>query len=363
MRDVARSLGTHLGGSLLWWGRELRALVPARLSRMLDGIDGRLVLTAPAAGPLELIYEAGGRRELLAHFAASATAPSESADLRAIVRDWRRRAAHIAIRLTPDRALRTLASLPIAAEKNLSEVLSFELDRQTPFKSSEAYFVHRSIARDPGTKHLSVELTVVPRAVVDELRQLAERIGLKADSIEVEAGPRGPHDLLQGQRLSPAQKLTRLAFAGLAVVTIGLAAAASLIPLQHAHETAAALAKQLTVAKQQADVATRLQHQIEAQIQDGHALLTRKQQTATDSAALYFLTDALGDDTWLTDMQLSGTDVQMTGSAASASELIARLDQSRHFSNAAFRSPVTQDTKTNREQFSIAATLVPETRR
>jgi general secretion pathway protein L len=363
MRDVARSLSDYVSCGLRWWGGELKALVPVRLRRMLDDIDGRLVLTAPGAAPLELIYEAGGRRELLARFAASATVPSEAAGLRGIVRTWRRRAAHISIRLTPDRALRTVASLPLAAEKNLSEVLSFELDRQTPFKSSEAYFAHRRIARDPAAKRLSVELTVVPRTVVDELRQIAERIDLKADSVEVEAGPRGPHDLLQGQRLSRPQKATRAVFAGLGIAAVLLATAALLVPLQRAHETAASLAQQLAVAKQQADAATRLQRQIEAQIQDGHALLTRKQQTATDSAVLYFLTDALGDDTWLTDMQLSGTDVQMTGSAASASDLIARLDQSRHFSNAAFRSPVTQDTKTNREQFSIAATLMPEARR
>lgn len=359
MRDVARSLGAALSAGLRWWGGELTALVPARLRRMLDDMDGRLVLAAPGAGPLELIYEAGGRRELLARFPASAAAPSESVATRGIVQEWRRRAAHIAIRLAPDRALRTVASLPLAAEKNLLEVLTFELDRQTPFKSSEAYFAHRNLARDPGTRRLSVELTVVPRSVVDELRQLAERIGLKLDSIEVAAGPRGPRDLLQGARLSRPQKLMRLVFAGLACATIALAAAALLVPLQCAQGTAEALTQQLAAVKQQADAAMRLQRQIEAQIQDSHALLTRKQQSATDSAVLYFLTDALGDDTWLTDLQLSGTDVQMTGAAASASDLIARLDQSRHFSNAAFRSPVTHDTKSNREQFSIAATLVP----
>jgi len=74
MRDVARSLGAALSAGLRWWGGELKAMVPARLRRMLDDMDGRLVLAAPAAGPLELVYEAGGRRELLARFPASATA-------------------------------------------------------------------------------------------------------------------------------------------------------------------------------------------------------------------------------------------------------------------------------------------------
>jgi len=363
MADILRSLSANLDAGLRWWGRELKAMVPARLRRMLDDIGSRLVLAAPALGPLELIYEAGSRREVLARFPISAASTPESAALRRIVTDWRRRAAHISIRLAPDRALRTVASLPLAAEKNLAEVLTFELDRQTPFKSSEAYFAHRRTARDPAAKRLAVELTVVPRAAVDELRQLAGRIGLVPDSIEVQAGPRGPHDLLQGERLSRPQKLTRLAFASLAGVTLVLAAAALLVPLQRAHGTAASLARQLADAKQRADVATRLQKQIESQIQDGGALLSRKRQAATDSAVLYYLTDALGDDTWLTDLQLGGTDVQMTGSAASASDLIARLDQSKHFSNAAFRSPVTQDTRTNREQFSIAATLLPEARK
>lgn len=360
MADVLRSLSANLTAGLRWWGSELKAMVPAWLRQLLDEMDSRLVLAAPAFGPLELVYETGGDRRVLTRFPASAAATPEVAAIRKTVEDWRRRAGHIAIRLAPDRALRTRASLPLAAERNLSEVLSFELDRQTPFKSSEAYFAHRHVARDAASKRLSVELTVVPRAAVDELKQLAERIGLKADSVEVEAGPRGPHDLLQGRRLSRPQRLTRIAFAGLAGITIVLALAALLVPLQRAHARAEALATQLAEVKQQAEMATKLQRQIENQIQDGNALLTRKRQVATDSAVLYYLTDALGDDTWLTDMQLSGVDVQMTGSAASASELIARLDRSRHFTNAAFRSPVTQDTKSNREQFSIAATLVPE---
>ena len=72
------------------------------------------------------------------------------------------------------------------------------------------------------------------------------------------------------------------------------------------------------------------------------------------------LTHLLPDDTWLTELELSRTEMQVTGYAASASTVLGLLDQSRRFGNASFRSPVMQDQHINREQFNISARITPE---
>jgi general secretion pathway protein L len=285
---------------------------------------------------------------------------AQIAEARAIATAWRGHVGKICVRVSTARALNTVATLPLAAERNLAQVISFELDRQTPFKPEEAYFTFRKLRRDTAARRLLVELTVVPRALVAEIVELMDRLGLEPDAIEVESPGGGSPRLLQGRSLSGRQRLKRGLLAGLSGAAAVLAVAALVIPLHKAHLAAAALARDLATAKRQADAASQLQKQIETQIQETHSLLARKQQVPSVSRVLYTLTQAVSDDTWLSELQIGGSDVQMTGTTASASDLIGHLDRSGRFTNAAFRSTVTQDAKTGREQFSIAVKIAPE---
>jgi len=358
MPTIGRSLVPHLRAGLLWWRGELAHLVPERLRRSLEGIDSKLLLIAAGAGPLQLAYEARGRRRTLGYL--DPTDPAGLAAIAKAVRTWRTRVGKCCLRIGSDRVLRTLATLPLAAERNLAQVLSFELDQQTPFKASDAHFTYRMLRRDTAARRLTVELTVVQRAFVDEFIELASRIGLRPDAIEID-GPDGRAPaLLQGPRLSRTQRVRRTLIASLAGLAVVLAAVALVIPVQTAHRRAQALAAQLAEVKQRADAATRLEKDIETQAQEGHGLLTRKREAPSASRVLYELTHVLADDTWLTDLSMSGADVQITGTATSASDLITKFGQAKSFANAAFRSTVIKDPKTNREQFSLSASIVPE---
>jgi general secretion pathway protein L len=333
--------------------------VPERLRGSLGGIDGCLVLLSSATGPLELVYEGRGGRRTVARLRPAEDLERDVARASMLAADWRRRVGRICVRVAADRALNRVAALPLAAERNLAQVVSFELDRQTPFKPQEAYFTFRKLRRDAAARRLLVELTVVPRALVAEILELARRIGLEPDAIEVESPTGAPPRLLEGRSLSGRQRLARTLLAGLAGAAAVLAVAALLIPLHYAHVAAESLAQELALAKRQADAASQLQKQIETQIQESHSLLARKRQASSVSGVLATLTQAVSDDTWLAELQIGGVEVQMTGSTASASDLIGHLDRSGRFTNAAFRSTVTQDAKTGREQFSIAVKVAP----
>ncbi|HXZ02416.1 MAG TPA: PilN domain-containing protein [Stellaceae bacterium] len=340
-----------------WWSGEIVALVPARWREALASGRERLVLATGEDGSAALIRRGGGKEELLARLDLD---PAQAAAARETLAALRPRLRGATTVLLPaDCALRAVVSLPLAAEANLAQVVGFELDRHTPFRSEEVYRSQQVLRRDAATKRLAVRLTVVPRPLIDAVLAAAQRLGLTLDGVEVAGEPRSGN-LLPAQPQALGARLPSLALGGLALLAAVLTAGAVLIPLQRAHRAADALAAELAEAKGGAEESLRLQKEIDAEIQESGFLEARKRQAPSASEVLYTLTHLLPDDTWLSELELAGGELRITGFAASASSVLALVDQSARFGNAAFRSPVTQDQRTQREQFNIAARLLRE---
>jgi general secretion pathway protein L len=64
--------------------------------------------------------------------------------------------------------LRRVLSLPLAAENKLREVVSFEIDRQTPFTLDQVYFEARVLGRNLQSKQCQVELIVLPKQTLEK---------------------------------------------------------------------------------------------------------------------------------------------------------------------------------------------------
>ncbi|MGH7001950.1 MAG: PilN domain-containing protein, partial [Stellaceae bacterium] len=309
------------------------------------------------------VLDSAGREETLAPLDLS---PDRLDDFRKTLAAARARVAGAApgvtIRLPAEAALRTSMVLPLAAQSNLAQVVSFELDRRTPFKSDEIYFTHRLVKRDNAAQRLVVELTVVPCPVVDDAVGLASRLGLDLGVLEVaspEPRARPSGNLLPTRPQPLAARLPGFAIAGLSGLAAILACAVLTIPIYRAHRAAEALSAELAQVKRQADESLRLQKEIDAEIQESGFLGARKRQAVSASETIDMLTRLLPDDTYLTEMDLSNATMQISGIAASASGVLGLLDQSQRFTDAAFRSPVIQDQRTSREQFNISAKIAP----
>ncbi|MBV8651170.1 MAG: hypothetical protein JO255_06860, partial [Alphaproteobacteria bacterium] len=184
-----QALATHLpllSNAWRWWTGELAASVPASLRHYLTGARGRLVLQIQGDGIGEILRESATRREVLGTLDLLAAAPAEIAGLLRTIGGGR----GIALRLPADAALRTTLSLPLAAQRNLAQVVSFELERRTPFKRADTYHAFRLLRRDPAAQRLTVELTVAPRRVVDEALAVAQRLGIEAACVEAAGADR-----------------------------------------------------------------------------------------------------------------------------------------------------------------------------
>jgi general secretion pathway protein L len=344
-------LGSSIGAAWNWWLGELGALVPTGLRRWFGGMHGRHVLLVDASGGA-LVYETGGRREMLGRIDGPA-----GVNLGA---SRRARGRPTVIRLQAESGLRTTLTLPLAAVANLTQVVGFEIERQTPFKPDDIYFAHRIATRDAKAKSLLVELTVAPRAVVDEALRLAETQGLRVAGVEV-AGAGGSlvpsPNLLPERQRAAGQGPFRVILVLLVVATLGLAAAAAAIPLLRTQAAVTDLTQRVAEAKHRAEAGLKLQKDIEETRQDAQFLVARKRQTPSVSELLATLTRLMPDDTWLSELQITASEVQLSGYAVSATALLSLLDETAGFSNAAFRSSVTQDSKLNREQFDIVAKI------
>jgi general secretion pathway protein L len=263
----------------------------------------------------------------------------------------------IVIRLDTRHALRTTASLPLAAERNLAQVIGFEFERLVPFKQSEVYFAYRVTGRDKAAQTIGVELTIVPQAALAKVIGTLPGFGFRAAEIQVVGSTTDLATIIpiaSNNRIARSQRGRRINL-GLSAVAILLAIACVAIPLWQDGATISSLDAQIADARRQAEASAALQKQIDAESGNRRFLIDRKNASPTVTELLATLTELLPDDTYLTELEVKGDEVRMVGLTGSATALLTLIAKSPSFRDASFGSSITRDTKTNRERFDIGA--------
>jgi general secretion pathway protein L len=352
-----------------WWRSELLAMVPEQL-RTLSPQRGRVVLLlSDGSAPATVFTEIAGAANALAQL-ADPNAPEAGAAVQAALRQpgiadqLARGELGLCLRLPARWGLCRTIDLPLAAETNLAEVIGFELDRYTPFRAEQACFCHRIIARDPAAQRLSVEITVVPKPVLDGALRMAGDLGWAPERVDVVDANQdlGHSDNLLSAVAPAARRGRTRATIGLAIIAAALTIAAVAIPFVAAERRASAMTEELAEVEKQAQTAIALQKEIAALSDGQDFLVAHKRQARTASSLLADVTRLLPDNTWLTELRINGQDIELIGITASASALIGILEQSGLFRDTTFRSPVVPDPSSGRERFGIGAHIVPEHR-
>lgn len=346
--------GTSLHRFLTWWGRELAAMVPARVrewfverrEEVRAGIEGGELVLAPAA-PAEPV------RIALAPDAAAA----RPAVAQALVREEEPPAVVLA--LPAARVLRRTLTLPMAAEENLRQVLGFELDRQTPFRAEQVYFDCRVQRRDPAARQLVAEFALVPRAAVDAELATLEAAGVPLEAIDaVDAdGARLGFNLLPRERRAPRRRFWLKVNLALAAVALLLLVGVMAQSVANREQALAALEAQTE--KQRADarsVAT-LRNTLKQAIDGASFLTERKGARPPTIDVMLDLTRRLPADTWLQRFSVNADQVQLQGQSREAAALITLLQASPYLEGPALQGAITPDARTGKEQFLIQAKL------
>ena len=340
-----------------WWSGELAALVPAALRLRLATWRKRLVLVIDGE-TTALAYEVAGKCEIIGPVDLAAEDPAQAA---ALLGPGNARFGHATaarLRLDPASALHIPMSLPLAALGNLGQVVEFEFERFSPFKRDAVYFRYRVAARDTGEARLDVELTIVPRDVVDDLRWRAGQNGLRITVVDVAGEPLPlPTDATNAARPPVVQRLVPITVRVMCGLAVLAAIGAVVVPFIQNSAKIEELTAEVAHARQEADASAKLQTAIDGETHDQSFVIDRKKNRLTVTELLASLTHILPDDVWLTELQIDGDSVLVAGFAASATAVLGLIDQSPILSNATFRSSVTQDAQLNRERFDISAQL------
>lgn len=344
-----------------WWSGELSACVPDRLMRLVRRKPSILVVT-PTSEVVEFALHANGRIRRLGQASLSPQLEPRRA-VSDLVGGLSSQYSEIFLNVPPANVLRRTVALPLEAAENLREVLAFEMDRHTPFTASEVAYDYRVIATDKIARRITVDLAVLPRAMLEEaaarlasLGLAANRIGIVDDNLVWE---RSFSFQLYDVSESPPAPQRPLVLA-LAAIAAGLAVIAWYLPLYFDHRAAAFYETRLEETRAAALRAEGLKKRLTVSMDLDRLVIDRRASQLTVTGLLADLTNRLPDDTWLTQFQLQDGKVTLSGHAPSAAELIALLEASPLLTEVRFASPVTPDPRAGGETFNISASTTQD---
>lgn len=339
-----------------WWFAELGALVPRRLRQPLRPGPPVLVVE-PSRGEATLrLFRGERRREIGRVPLGGEDAQAQRRAFDALMKGVNRAKTEIALRLPAEQALKRTLELPWVPAPDLRQALYFQIDRQTPFAPDEVYFDYHVSARDPQAKRLTVDMTVVPRRVVDDAVARATQWGLRPAIVDV-AGEE-PDAALRLNLLSEAEAPAASGWSrvnvALALVAVLLAAALVYVPMERQRTAAEILRARVGEAQVQAQEALELRDEVERLRKESGFLYQEKRKSPSAVLNLDELTAVLPDHTWLFELRLSGREIHIGGYSSAASTLLGVIAQSPLFEAPSFRSSVTQDPRTGLERFRLS---------
>jgi general secretion pathway protein L len=350
-------INLDVGQFFRWWTSELAACVPARLKKALGQSIDYLVLSRDGNG-LAVVYRGAEEAERpLGHFSLDEAGRQKREDL---FRETPELAeATVLLRLNGGQALRKTLKLPLAAEENLTQVLAFEMDRLTPFKSDQVYYGARVAGRSPATRQITVDMALTPRAKLDTLLEELAVAGWQPEIVDVAGdGALGAFNLLPEKFRPERSRWPRLANTALATLIVVLFAALLVLPVWSARSTADTLEEEVRKAGKVAKQVEELREQVEKLEHETRFLENKKRTEPSVLGMLDELTRIMPDNTWLNGLQYKDRKIVVQGQSPSASSLIELIDKSDHFQNTSFVSPVTKDTGSGLERFQIASEVI-----
>jgi general secretion pathway protein L len=351
---------TPLPGFFAWWGRELLACLPARWRDVLSERSESLLLDL-RGDEIVVWRERGDAMREYARIRRDLPAEAQSAEFQRLRNAIDDPMVRTVFCIPAERVLTRTLNLPAAAEDNLRQVLSFEMDRQTPFKADQVYFDSRVLGHDASGRNVQVELVLIPRAQLDQ--ELAALPGGAADLDGVDSWRGDPGAGRRQTNLLPPERRARRRDMRLPL-NLGLAALVVILLLVNMDESLANRAAAVEAMRAEVDKSSTDAKQVAAlrktladSISGANFLTDRKRKGPLTVALINDLTARIPDDTYLERLQIENKQVQLQGQAQESAKLIALLGASPCLGNPGFQGQVQPDPRSGKERFQINADL------
>ncbi|MDH5324422.1 MAG: PilN domain-containing protein [Gammaproteobacteria bacterium] len=277
------------------------------------------------------------------------------------------------LRPSADHCLVKSISWPAAVAQNLDQVISYEMDRHTPFSADQVYYdyvvLDQNKPTQAGAGQVRVCLALVPKAYLDplleQLRVLPGEVCAvtvpRFDNVAEEVAVALPGlNLLPTKPRSKQQRSSRRLDALLLLLVSVLLLSIVVVPGMQLERANTVLSDRLQALRVQVKEINQMRQDLQ-HYQTGLQLLVEQKRNEVHVLQLMTaLSKALPDNTWLEELWIEKNQVQMRGQSETASSILAVLESSAYFSQVRFASPLTQNSANQYERFHIVATRVPK---
>src|SRR5271166_1233500 len=250
--------------------------------------------------------------------------------------------------------------LPRQASGFLEAIVRSQIDRLTPWSPARAAFGIAASAETPGGR-IGVVVAATARSSVMPFVTALE--AFKPYSIIVSAAPDAGRDERLTTVFSQAtnRELSMLRLRRLLVTALIVAGLAACAAFAAWLEVRANLEdSRLEISRQMAEGRAALLSAGTGVFEEASAnLAKRKREAPATVIVLESLSQALPDDTYLTELHVADSKLEITGVTREAASLIRIIEQTNQFRNATFFAPTTRAPVEVGEQFHIQAQIIP----
>jgi general secretion pathway protein L len=344
------------GDFFAWWIGQLTDLLPAGWGRF--GATPEYACVVEPLGPLS--GEVDGIRVNLRRHGRESPLGSYSLTADSLAGLPRRAGRRWVLRLRQADVLAKTVTLPLAAERQVHEALSFQMDQETPFAPDEIYWNHFITERDRQNGRLSVRLLLVPRQSLAVLLRALDHLGIVPNRAEIGDGPDQGRALpLEGDGGSLNGAHSRALFWPAAACCLLLALGTIATPFVRQAISLARLDQEIEAGQTTAAEVQKLRGELHRLSGTIELVESERDKAGRPLATLATLTRLIPDDTFLTEVTQQQRKVTLSGTSAGAARLIGALSVDDGLRNVAFAAPVTRLEAIRAEVFTIAAEVAP----
>lgn len=345
---------------LSWWVRELREVADELLVRVLPRLVTRVVVGL-RADEVSVWLIRGQQRELV--LSSSIGSPGSwptSLELSGSAA----RGARAVVALDPEYVLTRGLTLPESVERDLDEVLTFQLERESPIPPDRACIDKRITSRLRGERQIRVEVLIAHRHRVEQARQLVSGWGFHVTRVGVGTDP----DKVSGNFLRARMRLSRLKLTSierrLAVSAAALAALWLGVVGAHWMYERTRVDRELERLRGPAVAATRLAQDLRARAAPAEELV-RLMHEPDALEALSVLSTEIPKDSWAYELEISAQwpqvpRIKLSGFTPVATMLIGRLESSGRFQHVRLVSAMSAGLGSGQDRLQLTAQLASE---
>lgn len=341
-----------------WWKKELSFLIPNAIRKFFNEAAGFIIIQIKGN---EIFFSKIHENKLQPLACLELNEKGLAAYQQPKLDYLRAKKSKVILRLNKNEGIIKTLILPKAVEENLAQVITYELNRYTPFNQQQVYYAIKKIATD--TDKIYLQLILTPKNKLDTSYETLKDWGITPWLVDYEGAANHLHDNYEYYNLLPEEKKYQfhkkaLVFQSILIIAIFLLLSSILIlPIGFQYQSVQSLEHTIQSLKKRVAVVQKLQHKMAILSKKTDWLIAQKKKYPPLIEILDTVSRLLKDDTWLSLIEYKNEKLHLTGESPAASTLIKVLESSPLFSNADFESVVTKNKVTGLEIFRIIVSV------